>query len=65
MVSKSEITAYTKEPKLTVEYKVDDHGRLFKIFHLTDYEGREIALDQKSTIRLARNILKICTKEGK
>ena len=49
------------EPKITVDYRP---GRWGKVFHLFDCDGREIALQQKDAVSLAKNILKIA-KEGK
>ena len=43
------------EPKITIEIRP---GRWGKIFHLFDTDGREIALQQKEALKMARLILK-------
>ena len=49
--------------RITVEYRP---GRWGKVFHLFDLDGREIVLQQKDAVKMARSILKIATeKEGK
>jgi len=42
-------------PKITIEVCP---GRWGKIFHLFDADGREIALQQKDALKMARQILK-------
>ncbi len=43
-------------PRIVVEYRP---GRWGRVFHLFDLDGREIALQEKDALKLARNILKV------
>jgi len=44
------------EPKITVDF---NPGRWGKTFRLVDVYGKEITLNHKDAVKLARNILKI------
>ncbi|MFH0769623.1 MAG: hypothetical protein V1932_08725 [Chloroflexota bacterium] len=48
------------EPRITVDYKP---GRWGKVFHMFDLDGREICLNHKEAVRLARGILKIAKEQ--
>jgi len=54
-------TETVPEPRITVDYRP---GRWGKVFHIFDIDNREIALEQKDAVKVARNILKIA-KESK
>jgi hypothetical protein len=49
-------TDIAPEPRITVDYRP---GRWGKVFHIFDLDNREIALQQKDAVKVARNILKI------
>ncbi len=49
-------------PKITVDYRP---GRWGKVFHIFDLDNREIALQQKDAVKVARNILKIAKEQEK
>jgi len=48
------------EVRIQVDYRP---GRWGKVFHIFDLDGREIALQQKDAVKLARNILKIAGEQ--
>lgn len=50
------------EAAIRVDYRPDDHGRLEAVFHLADGEGKEIVLDGKRAVKLAKSILKIAAR---
>ena len=50
------------EPRITVDYRP---GRWGKVFHIFDLDNREIALQQKDAVKVARNILKIAKEQEK
>lgn len=54
-------TETVPEPRIKVDYRP---GRWGKVFHIFDLDNREIALQQKDAVKVARNILKIA-KESK
>jgi len=43
------------DPKITIEIRP---GRWGKIFHLSDSDGKEIALQQKDALKMAKQIIK-------
>ena len=49
--------------EITVEYKPDGHGRLSKVFHLFDPEGREVKLSQKDAVKMAKSVMKIAKEK--
>ena len=49
-----------EEARITVDFRP---GRWGKVFHLFDLDGREITLQQKDAVKLARNILKIAGEQ--
>ena len=56
-------TETVPEPRITVDYCPDGHGRYNKVFHIFDLDNCEIVLHQKDAGRLARNILKIVKEQ--
>ena len=54
------MTTEITEPRITVDYRP---GRWGKVFHLFDLDNREIALQQKDAVRLAKNILRIAKEK--
>jgi len=53
-------TETVPEPRITVDYHP---GRWGKVFHIFDFDNREIALHQKDAVKVARNILKIAKEQ--
>ena len=49
-------TETVPEPRITVDYHP---GRWGKVFHIFDLDNREIALQQKEAVKLAKAIMKI------
>ncbi len=47
-------------PRITVDYRP---GRWGRIFHIFDLDNREIALQQKDAVKVARGILKIAKEQ--
>lgn len=56
------VTEPNPEIRITVEYHP---GRWGKVFHVFGLDGREITLQHKDAVRLARTILKIAKEEQK
>jgi len=57
MTTETEIAkAKIPETRIMVEHRP---GRWGKVFHIFDLDNREIALQQKEAVKLARNIIKI------
>ncbi len=48
------------EVKIQVDFKP---GRWGRVFHIFDLDNREIALQQKDAVKLARSILKIAGEQ--
>ncbi len=55
-------TEMVPEPRITVDYHP---GRWGKVFHIFDLDNREIVLQQKDAVKVARNILKIAKEQEK
>ena len=51
----------TNELKIVVDFKP---GRWGNTYHIFDFDGREIALERKDAVRMARRILAIAKKKG-
>ena len=60
MTTEQENKSPIPEPRITVDYRP---GRWGRVYHLFDLDGREISLQQKEAIRLAKNILKIAKEK--
>ena len=60
MTIETKETAGQTGPRILVEFHP---GRWGKVFHIFDLDNREIALQQKDAVKVARNILKIAKEQ--
>lgn len=61
MATETEVkTEVEVESRITVDYRP---GRWGRVFHLFDKDNREIALQQKEAVKMARAILKIVKEQ--
>ncbi len=62
MTTEAKSQEMVPEPRITVDYRP---GRWGKVFHMFDLDGREICLNHKEAVKLARSILKIAKEQEK